>query len=104
MTIGTTTPTRNTAGTVARIVLTLIGSAMMVIGAFMHWVRGLIGTNLTWKSFYSMDLGHAQSFVESIGFIDRGKKHAAAAMRSFWTITAPSCSGALGRKTVASRS
>ena len=69
MTIGTTTPTRNTAGTVARIGLTLIGSAMMVVGAFMHWVRGLIGTNLTWKSFYSTDLGRAQSFVESIGFI-----------------------------------
>ena len=69
MTIGTTTPTRNTAGTVARIGLTLIGSAMMVVGAFMHWVRGLIGTNLSWKAFYSTDLGHAHNFVESMGFV-----------------------------------
>ena len=69
MTIGTTTPTRNTAGTVIRIVLTLIGAAMMVFGAFMHWVRGVIGTNLSWKAFYSTDLGHARTFVESMGFV-----------------------------------
>ena len=69
MTIGTMTPTRNTAGTVVRIVLTLVGAAMMVFGAFMHWVRGLIGTNLSWKAFYSTDLGHAQNFVSSVGFV-----------------------------------
>src|SRR5947199_50161 len=67
--IGTTTPTRNTAGTVVRIVLTLVGAALMVFGAFMHWVRGLIGTNLSWKAFYSTDLGHAQNFVSSVGFV-----------------------------------
>lgn len=59
MTIGTATPTRNAAGTVVRIVLTLVGAAMMVFGAFMHWVRGVIGTNLSWKAFYSTDLGRA---------------------------------------------
>ena len=69
MTIGTTTPTRNTTGTLVRIVLTLAGAAMMVFGAFMHWVRGLIGTNLSWKAFYSTDLGHAQNFVSSVGFV-----------------------------------
>ena len=69
MTIGTTTPTRNTTGTLVRIVLTLVGAAMMVFGAFMHWVRGLIGTNLSWKAFYSTDLGHAQNFVSSVGFV-----------------------------------
>jgi hypothetical protein len=69
MTIGTMTPTRNTTGTVMRIVLTLVGAAMMVFGAFMHWVRGMIGTNLSWKAFYSTDLGHAHNFVESMGFV-----------------------------------
>lgn len=68
MTIGTTTPTRNTTGTVMRIVLTLVGAGMMVVGAFMPWVRDLLGTNLSWKAFYSTDLGHANSFVESVGF------------------------------------
>ena len=34
--------------------------------------------------------------VESTGFIDSGRKQAAAASRSFCMITAPSCSGALG--------
>ena len=48
MTIGTATPTRNAAGTVVRIVLTLVGAAMMMFGAFMRSVRGVIGTNLTW--------------------------------------------------------
>jgi hypothetical protein len=69
MTIGTMTPTRNTTGTVMRVVLTLVGAAMMVFGAFMHWVRGMIGTNLSWKAFYSTDLGHAHNFVESMGFV-----------------------------------
>jgi hypothetical protein len=69
MTIGTMTPTRNTTGTVMRIVLTLVGAAMMVFGAFMHWVRGMIGTNLSWKAFYATDLGRAHNFVESMGFV-----------------------------------
>ena len=62
MTIGTTTPTRNATGTMMRIVLTLVGAGMMVIGAFMPWVRSVLGTNLSWKAFYSTDLGHAHSF------------------------------------------
>jgi hypothetical protein len=66
MTIGTTTPTRNATGTVMRIVLTLVGAGMMVFGAFMPWVRDVLGTNLSWKAFYSTDLGHAHSFVESV--------------------------------------
>ena len=69
MTIGTATPTRNTTGTVMRIVLTLVGAGMMVFGAFMPWVRDVLGTNLNWKAFYSPDLGHAHSFVESVGFV-----------------------------------
>ncbi len=69
MTIGTTTPTRNTTGTVMRVVLTLVGAGMMVFGAFMPWVQDVLGTNLSWKAFYSMDLGHAHNFVESVGFV-----------------------------------
>jgi hypothetical protein len=69
MTIGTTTPTRNTTGTVMRIVLTLVGAGFMVVGAFMDWVRNILGTNLSWKAFYSTDLRHAHSFVESVGFV-----------------------------------
>lgn len=42
---------------------------MMVFGAFMPWVRDVLGTNLSWKAFYSTDLGHAHSFVESVGFV-----------------------------------
>jgi hypothetical protein len=69
MTIETTTPTRNTTGTVMRVVLTLVGAGMMVFGAFMPWVRDVLGTNLSWKAFYSTDLGHAHSFIESVGFV-----------------------------------
>ena len=42
---------------------------MMVFGAFMPWVRDVLGTNLSWKAFYSTDIGHAHSFVESVGFV-----------------------------------
>jgi hypothetical protein len=52
-----------------RIVLTLVGAGMMVVGAFMDWVRNILGTNLSWKAFYSTDLVHAHSFVESVGFV-----------------------------------
>jgi hypothetical protein len=52
-----------------RIVLTLVGAGMIVVGAFMHWVRNILGTNLSWKAFYSTDLVHAHSFVESVGFV-----------------------------------
>ena len=38
------------------------------------------------------------------GFTERGRKHAAAAIRSPWTITAPSCSGDAGWKMLAMRS
>src|ERR1700730_13260679 len=44
------------------------------------------------------------SWVERTGFMESGRKQAAAAIRSRCTITAPSCKGALGRNTVASRS
>ena len=42
---------------------------MMVVGAFVHWVRNILGTNLSWKAFYSTDLVHAHTFVESVGFV-----------------------------------
>ena len=38
------------------------------------------------------------SLRESAGLVVSGRKQAAAAMRSFWMITAPSCSGRPGRK------
>jgi hypothetical protein len=69
MNIRATTPTRSTAGTVMRIVLTLVGAAMMVFGAFLPWVRDVLGTDLSWKAFYSTDLRHAHTFVESVGFV-----------------------------------
>jgi len=69
MSIRTTTPTRSTAGTVMRIVLTLVGAAMMAFGAFLPWVRNVLGTDLSWKAFYSPDLRHAHTFVESVGFV-----------------------------------
>jgi hypothetical protein len=69
MNIRATTPTRSTAGTVMRIVLTLVGAAMMVFGAFLPWLRDVLGTDLSWKAFYSTDLRHAHTFVESVGFV-----------------------------------
>jgi hypothetical protein len=50
------------------------------------------------------DASAVASCVDNSGFMERGRKQAAAAIRSFCTMTAPSCSGALGRKIVASKS
>ena len=41
---------------------------------------------------------------DTLGFTESGRKQAAAAMRSPWTITAPSCSGDATWKMLASRS
>jgi hypothetical protein len=48
-------------------VLTLAGAAGMIIGAFMEWVGGTAGTNLSMDAFYRTTFG-TTSLIASAGF------------------------------------
>jgi hypothetical protein len=51
------------------VVLTLIASAVIIVGAFLSWVNSMAGTTLTIKAYYTTDFGHATSFLASAGFV-----------------------------------
>ena len=48
--------------------LTLVGAAGLIIGAFLDWIGGLTGVNLTGRAFIQTMFrkGH---FVPSVGFV-----------------------------------
>jgi hypothetical protein len=63
-----------------RIILTLIGAALMILGAFLGWfnfgdvpegaqVPGAAGTEMNWSILYDTDDPFGASFFTSIGFI-----------------------------------
>jgi len=58
----------------ARMVLTLIGGAAMILGAFLPWFpeaqagQGTEGTTMSFSVFYSTDGPFGASFLESAGF------------------------------------
>ncbi len=66
-------PTRTVAGTTApniiRLILTIVGAAGMIIGAFMVWVDGNLGTQLPLRSFYRPTFSGGASFVTSPGAV-----------------------------------
>jgi hypothetical protein len=61
--------TRSSTGLAARVVLTLLGAAGLVVGAFMDWWRDTVGTDLTVKAFYQTTFGSTDNFVQSVGFV-----------------------------------
>lgn len=64
----TVATTRTSGGLAARVVLTLIGAAGLVVGAFMDWWQGTAGTDLGYKAFYQTTFGTTGSFVQTAGF------------------------------------
>lgn len=59
-------------GVAARIVLTILGAAAMIIGAFLSWVSGgesVPGVDIEFQVFYSTDVTGESGLVASAGFI-----------------------------------
>ncbi|HWC31794.1 MAG TPA: hypothetical protein VG709_01540 [Actinomycetota bacterium] len=58
-------------GVAARILLTILGAAGMIIGAFLSWFAGqnVRGVDFEFRVFYSTDVGGEAGFVASAGFI-----------------------------------
>jgi len=71
-------PSRTVAGTTApnivRLILTILGAAAMIVGAFLVWVNNtangdLVGTELPLRSFYRPAFVGTNSFVTSPGAV-----------------------------------
>jgi len=53
----------------ARVVLTLVGAAGSIIGAFMEWVDRQTGVNLSIRALWTTDVHNTgSSFVATVGF------------------------------------
>lgn len=65
-TYGTTTG--SAAGVGARVVLTLLGAAGLIIGAFMEWTRSIDGTKLDIKALWTTNFQTTETFVATVGF------------------------------------
>ncbi len=52
-----------------RVLLTLIGASGLVVGAFMEWVRGVRGMNLSVEALYSSRLAERADVPATVGFI-----------------------------------
>jgi hypothetical protein len=52
-----------------RVLLTLIGASGLVVGAFMEWVRGVRGMNLSIEALYSRELAQRADIPATVGFV-----------------------------------
>ena len=67
----TTTPTTETwsGGMAVRGVLTLLGAAALIVGAFLDWINGIAGTQLTIKALWSTNFASTNAFFQTTGFV-----------------------------------
>jgi hypothetical protein len=63
-----TSATRS-GSTVARVVLTLVGAALAIAGAFMLWVDKIAGTDLNWKAFTTTSTTTTKGFLTTVGAV-----------------------------------
>jgi hypothetical protein len=63
------TTRRSSAGLVGRVILTLVGAAGLVIGAFLDWWKTTAGTDLENKAYYQTTFGTTSNFVSTAGFV-----------------------------------
>jgi hypothetical protein len=66
----TTNPRRRVIGSIAaRTILTALGAAGLIIGAFLDFVSGIPGTKLSWSIFYRADITQTNSFFRTVGVV-----------------------------------
>ena len=60
----------STVGLIVRIILTLVGAAGLIIGAFMDWLKGTTGVDMDIRAFWQTTFSKQSStFVETVGFV-----------------------------------
>jgi hypothetical protein len=52
-----------------RLILTLVGAALLIAGAMLDWVNGIVGTSMSWEAFYRTTLSGGSRFITSAGAI-----------------------------------
>jgi len=52
-----------------RVILTLIGAALLIVGAMLDWVNGIAGTSMSWEAYYRTNLSGNSEFITSAGAI-----------------------------------
>ena len=56
-------------GLVVRIVLTLLGAAGMIVGAFLKWIHGITGVQLDARALWRTEFLNTSTFVRTVGFV-----------------------------------
>ena len=69
MVIHNTTSRVGPTGVTSRILLTVLGAAGLIVGAFLDWTRNLEGTHVSWRAVYQDTFGSTDNIVQSIGGI-----------------------------------
>jgi len=62
-----TTSRVESTGVTSRILLTALGAAGLIVGAFLNWTRDLQGTHVSWRAVYQDTFGTTDNIVQSIG-------------------------------------
>ena len=65
----TTNRGRTTGAIAARTILTVLGAAGLIIGAFLDFVSGIPGTKLSWKILYRANITQTNSFFQTVGVV-----------------------------------
>jgi hypothetical protein len=65
----TTSRGRTTGAIAARTILTVLGAAGLIIGAFLDFVSGIPGTKLSWNILYRANVTQTNSFFQTVGVI-----------------------------------
>ncbi len=52
-----------------RVILTLIGAALLIVGAMLDWANGIGGTSMSWEAYYRTNLSGGSEFITSAGAI-----------------------------------
>src|SRR5919198_1514435 len=56
-------------GLAARILLSAAGAACLIVGAFLSWIHGLPGTDLSDRAFYQTAWVKNSNFLVTVGFV-----------------------------------
>lgn len=64
-----TSPTVSPARGVLRIALVAVGAAGMIVGAFLEWVNGIHGIDLSNRVFFTTHIGTTGTFLASAGAV-----------------------------------
>ncbi|MEY9893099.1 hypothetical protein ABIA35_004353 [Catenulispora sp. MAP12-49] len=54
-------------GVTSRILLTALGAAGLIVGAFMNWTRSTQGSHVSWRALFDSGFGGTTDIVQSVG-------------------------------------